>query len=261
MSNFLSSQPLWLSFLLAVVVPTIGFILGLLAVRRIFTVERMTTNNEVAGFKFAVVGVMYAVLLGFAVIVVWEKFRDAEAAVAQEASSVVAIDRLSPGLGDDVGVIVRQRLASYVQVTVTDDWPAMAHGQVSAPASRALQALYATVLTTNPDTPRKAAVFSEVLNRLDSLTQARRTRLLLATGVVPGVVWAVLFAGAFLTLTFTFFFGLRSLGSQLIMTGMLATLIFMALYVAIEIDHPYTGPVSVGPEAMRIALEGVFQPS
>jgi hypothetical protein len=49
--------------------------------------ERLTSNNEIAGFKFATVGVIYAVLLAFAVIVVWEKFRDAETAVLQEAGA------------------------------------------------------------------------------------------------------------------------------------------------------------------------------
>jgi hypothetical protein len=39
------------------------------------------------------------------------------------------------------------------------------------------------------------------------------------------------------------------------MTGMLAAIIFMALFVAIEIDHPFTGPVSVGPESLHGALE------
>ena len=88
---WLSSLPLWASALIVVVIPTIASMGGLLLVRRIFGLERLVTNNEVAGFKFAVVGVTYTVLLGFAVIVVWEKFRDAESAVAQEASSVVSL--------------------------------------------------------------------------------------------------------------------------------------------------------------------------
>jgi hypothetical protein len=257
MSIFLSSLPLWLSFLLVVVIPTIVFTSGLVVVRRLFSLERLTTNNEVAGFKFAVVGVTYAVLLGFAVIVVWEKFRDAEASVAQEASAVIALERLSIGLEPEVGAMVRQRLYTYVQATIVNDWPAMAKAETSNVAARALDNLYAAVLTDTPDTPRGSAILNEMLNRLDVLTAARRDRLLLSTGVVPGVLWSVLFGGAAVTLTFTFFFGLKSLGTQIIMTAMLATLIFMALYVAVEIDHPFTGPVSVGPDAMRYALENL----
>jgi hypothetical protein len=45
-------------------------------------------NNEVAGFKFAVVGVFYAVLLAFVVVAVWEDYRDTETAVRNEAKAL-----------------------------------------------------------------------------------------------------------------------------------------------------------------------------
>jgi hypothetical protein len=69
---------------------------GPVIVRRRVNLDKLTTNNEVAGFKFAVIGVLYAVLLAFAVIVVWEKFNDAEKFVAQEVGGAAALYRL-PG--------------------------------------------------------------------------------------------------------------------------------------------------------------------
>lgn len=260
MSMWLSSLPLWASALIVVVIPTIASMGGLLLVRRIFGLERLVTNNEVAGFKFAVVGVTYAVLLGFAVIVVWEKFRDAESAVAQEASSVVSVHRLARGLGGDEGNGVRQHLIDYIQAVITDDWPNMRRGKLSLAAARALDGLYAAVLAVNPAVPREPPIVSDMLRQLDSITQARRERLLLATGIVPGVLWMVLFTGAVVTLAFTFFFGSESARAQALMTGMLSAVIFMALLVAVEIDHPFTGPVSVGTEAFQAALEQ-FEPA
>ena len=53
-----------------------------LLVRRWVGVETLVKNNEIAGFKFATVGVIYAVLLAFSVIAVWDKFSNAENAVA-----------------------------------------------------------------------------------------------------------------------------------------------------------------------------------
>jgi len=253
---YLSSQPIWLSFVLVVVAPTVLAIAIALVVRRTMGLERPETNNEVAGFKFAVVGVVYAVLLGFAVIVVWEKFHAAETAVNQEASAIVTLDRLSLDMSPAVGAAVRARLVAYTRAAIAEDWPAMAEGRTNSAATARLDDLYAAATSEPAATPGQAAVLAETLSRLGELSEARRTRLLLASGVVPGVVWAVLFAGAFVTLAFTFFFGVRSAGSQVIMTGMLATLIFMALYVTIQIDHPFTGPTSVGAESLRTALEG-----
>ena len=256
MSVSIGSLPLWLSFALVVVVPTVLSVGGALLTRRVFGLDRLKINNEVAGFKFAVVGVIYAVLLGFAVIVVWEKFRDAEGAVDQEASDVLTIGRLSQGLDAATRPGVRLALVTYTQLAVDDDWPAMGRGQISAPVGRALDGLYQAVLSDTPSTPRESAVMSELLTRLDSLTQARRTRLLLATGSVPAVLWAVLYGGAFVTLAFTFFFGVQSVGAQIVMNALLSALIFMALYVVVEIDHPFSGPTSVGPESLRATLGG-----
>jgi hypothetical protein len=254
-SLFLSSLPLWLSALLIVVIPTIAAMGGPVLVRRRIGLKRLAENNEVAGFKFAVLGVIYAVLLGFAVIVVWEKFRDAETAVVQEASGVVAIARLSEGLDPASGAIVRQRLTTYLHSVITDDWPAMASGKVSPHANQTLNALYAAVLNVDQSTPRESATLGALLTELDVVTQGRRARLVLASGVVPGVLWAVLLAGAVVVMAFTFFFGTHSVRAQALMSGMLAAVIFMGLFVVVEIDHPYTGPVSIGPEAMQLALE------
>ena len=255
MTLYLSNMPIWLSIFLVVVVPTLAAMAGPVLVRKWFGLEKLVINNEVAGFKFAVVGVIYAVVLGFAVVVVWEKFRDAEAAVVQEASALVAIDRLSQGLSPEAGASMRQHLIDYGRSVMTTDWPAMEHARFSARAGLALAGLYRAVLAIDPKTPRETVIMAEMLNRVDTVTQARRTRLLLASGIVPAVLWSVLVAGAVLTLSFTLFFGARSVGAQTLMTGMLAAIIFLALFVAIEIDHPFTGSVSVGPEAMNAALD------
>jgi hypothetical protein len=252
---FLSSLPLWVNAILLVVLTTFVAMCGPLVVRRTVGLEQLTANNEVAGFKFAVLGVIYAVLLGFAVIVVWEKFRDADAAVAQEASGIVSVYRLSLGIDPAVGAVLRKGLDDYVHVAVSEDWPAMAQGRKSPATGRALSALYAAAVSFDARTPREGAILNDMLTQLDTVTQGRRARLLLVTGVMPTVLWAVLFFGAFVTLSFTFFFGSRSLRAQVLMTGMLAATIFMALFVVVEIDHPFAGPVSVSPEALENALD------
>ena len=186
MTLFLTTLPLWLSFLLVVCLPTAIGMLPL--IRRTFGLALLAANNEVAGFKFAVVGVIYAVMLGFAVIVVWEKFHDAEAAAFQEASGVISVSRLAKGLQSDAAPAVQQRLVDYARAVIDVDWPAMAQGRSTTQAGDTLSALYGAVLTVPTPDRRQGVVLSEVLQELDSITQARRTRLLLAAGTVPEVL-------------------------------------------------------------------------
>jgi hypothetical protein len=56
-------------------------IAGTLMVRRWVPVEVLERHNEVAGFIYAVIGVVYAVLLGFTAIIVWERYDKAQAAL------------------------------------------------------------------------------------------------------------------------------------------------------------------------------------
>lgn len=252
---YLAALPLWASGLLLVGGTTLAAILGPLVVRRYVMVERLSTNNEVAGFKFATLGVIYAVLLAFAVIAVWEKFDAAEDAVTQEASALTSLYRLSEGLDPTARDRLHADLARYVRIVVADDWPAMARGGASRDATRALTELYRAALAHEPSNLRDAALLTEMLDQLNQVTQARRRRLGLASGIVPGVIWLVLFVGAVLTIAFTFFFGTVNLRAQVLMSAMLALAISLSLFVVVSIDHPFTGPVRVTAEALRVVLE------
>ncbi|HEX5508834.1 MAG TPA: hypothetical protein VFX37_10060 [Pseudolabrys sp.] len=250
----LAAWPLWLSAALIVGATTCLAMLCSFMVRRTVGLERLTTNNEVAGFKFGTIGVIYAVMLGFAVIVVWEKYREADIAVANEAGAIVALYRLSEGVTAEGGASIRKDINSYVRAVIASDWPSMARGTLSAQANEALNKLYAAAFAAAPAGNRGASTLAELFHQLDQVTQSRRQRGVLCGGIVPGVIWAALFLGACLTIGFTFFFGTRNLGAQVLMTGLLSFLIFMVLLVIISIDHPFTGDVSVQPEALVQAL-------
>lgn len=253
---FLTSHPLWLSGAILIGLGTVLSMLGPVVVRRYIALERLTANNEIAGFKYAVLGVLYAVLLAFAIIVVWEKFSNAEASVVQEAGAATTIYRLSQGMGEKPATEIRAAVTTYIEAAIAYDWPAMNRGirVPDSPARKALDAIYAALLKSDNVQGVASPVMSEILYQLDQITQARRARLIAADGAVPGVIWFVLFVGAVITIIFTFFFGTSNLRAQVIMTGLLAAVIFSELLTIIAIDWPFTGPVRVEPAALEYVL-------
>jgi hypothetical protein len=252
-----NSMPLWLSGIVLVIVPTALAMAGTSFVRSRIGLERLRTNNEVAGFKFATVGVLYAVLLAFAVIVAWQNFSNAEDHVALEAGSAATLYRLAEGMEAEPRDAVRKQLTAYLESTITDEWPAMEDGNASATTTRALDDLYTAVLTSKPADFRGAMLLQEMLRQINTLTEARRARIVKAAGSVPGLLWAVLFVGAVVTVGFTFFFGTDNLPAQSVMTGALAFLIFSGLLVIVTIDKPFAGTVRIHPEAIVRVLEQV----
>jgi len=241
---------LWELASVIVVVPTLLAMAVPFLVRRWIPFERLRINNEVAGFKFATVGVLYAVLMAFAVIVVWEKFAIAEIDVGREAGAAATIYRLVDGIEGEAGRALHRDLTAYLLAAVDDDWPAMERGHGSEAATRALDNIYAATLTYRPTDQRGMVVFSEILQQLNAITEARRARLVKASGVVPDVIWVVLCFGAIVTVGFTFFFGAANVRAQSIMTGGVALLIFCGMFVIIAIDHPFSGTVKVPPHAL-----------
>jgi hypothetical protein len=245
-SYFLSSLPVWVLIAVIVALPTALAMGAQALIHERVGVAKLARNNEIAGFKFATVGVIYAVLLAFTVIVVWEKFNDAQSAVANEAGATASLYRYAQGKEPEA-VAVRTALTNYLKA-------AMARETESPATVHALDSLYAAAIALERSGSRGTADMAEVFRQLDNVTAARRIRLHLASGLVPNVIWIVLFMGALLTVGFTLFFGSENLLAQVSMTGVLSVLVTMGLVVIISIDHPFTGPVYIHPDALELVL-------
>ena len=259
MSHFLATVPLWLLIVLVVVIPTVLAMIAQLLIRRWVGMETLAKNNEIAGFKFATVGVIYAVLLAFSVIVVWEKFNDAQTTVAEEAGATAALFRYAEGKEPEA-IAVRGALVNYLKAAIDEEWPAMSLESEAHGLTQALNQLYSAALALNRSGTRNTADMTEVFRQIDNVTAARRIRLHLATGLVPDVIWIALFMGALLTVGFTLFFGSENLLAQVSMTGVLSLLVTLGLVVIISVDHPFTGPVYIHPDALATVLEEFGKP-
>ncbi len=254
---FLGSLPLWVGAFFCVLAPTALAMLGPVLVRKRYPLSVLGKNNEIAGFKFATIGVIYAVILAFAIVSVWEKFSEAELRVLQETGASATLFRIAQG-DESEPVATRAALQQYLTTVVEDDWPKMAKGSESRDATRALDALYAAALRLVDG--RRPAVGVEVMKELGAITEARRGRLHLATGVVPPALWVMLLCGALVTIGFTYFFGMENLRAQTAMTGALSFVVFLGLFIILSYDHPFSGDVSVDSHPIRALLEDFGKP-
>ncbi|KAF2992463.1 DUF4239 domain-containing protein [Methylocystis sp. MJC1] len=248
---FLCSLPLWLGAFFTVLLPTAIAMMGPVVVRKRYPLSVLVKNNEVAGFKFATVGVIYAVILAFAIVSVWEKFSEAELLVLQEAGSSATLYRLSAG-ADEAAAATRTAVDTYLKTVIEDEWPRMAEGGESRETAKALDDVYTAAMRLGDSKP--SAIGVEIMRELGNITQARRGRLHLAMGVVPPALWTMLVFGALLTVGFTYYFGVENLRSQVTMTGGLASIVFLGLFVIVSYDHPFTGEVSVETHPLTAVL-------
>ena len=224
---------------------------GLVAVRRVVPVSALQGHNDVAGFIYAVLGVVYAVLVPFVLVVAWEEFRDAEADVAREAQTLVALRQDARQLGGPPGRQLAERAEGYARAVVEAEWPLLARGEESPAVDAALVALEDGARGLDLGDPRAAAVYGQLLDHLDDLAGQRQARVVDARAAVPGALWAVLLAGGALVVGYTYLYGVERLAAQALMTAALAAVVAMVLFVTLVVDHPFAGGMRVPPEELR----------
>jgi hypothetical protein len=230
-------------------------------VRKLVSHQSLTPHNEVSGFVYAAIGVIYAVLVGFAVITVWEQYRDANTNAVQEASAAADLYRLAGGLPEPTRESVRSAVIAYSSAVIDVEWDAME--EATAPSSETvaqLDALWLAMSQSNPTTPTEVAMLDESLDQLDQLSSHRRQRLIDSDSGLLGVLWAVLIGGAALTVLFPCVFGVENGVLHSLIIATLAATLGLLLFLTFDLNHPYHGDIRVRPEGFMQVLEQ-FSPS
>ena len=236
---------------------------GLELVQRLVPTSSRQRHNDVAGFIYAVLGVVYAVLLALVVIAVWEDFGRARETVETEANATAEIFWLAHRLPEPERHQLQELARSYAREVVHKEWPLMEQGQ--APLMEQGQAtptgwvliddIRATLQGFEPNTQAEKALYAEGLDQVAELADARRMRLVAAHEGIPAVLWVVLIFAGVAAVGFTYLFGLESTWAHRLMVAALAAVIGLVLYTIGAMEHPFSGGASIGTGAFDLILE------
>jgi hypothetical protein len=236
---------------------------GLVLVQRLVPATIRMEYNDVAGFIYAVLGVIYAVLLALVVIATWEEFGRARITVEAEANALAEIFWLAHQLPEPEGRELQELCRSYAEEVVNVGFPLMEQGRTpslerSDETSRAwvlIDDIRATIQGYEPRTAAGEQLYAEGLDQVQRLADARRTRLVAAEESLPTVLWVVLIVGGIVVVGFAYLFGMENTGAHALMVVALAGVIALVLFTIAAMDHPFTGSARVGPEAFELVLE------
>ena len=224
-------------------------------VRRFIDERIHQANNEVAGFIFAAVGVIYGVLIAFMVLVVWEEFQTARVIVEQEANLAVNIFRLGQALPEPDSGLVQETIIEYTQQVIQSEWHTMETGQASESVDAALEKLWTVHRQIDFDKAKGTFHPEHLFKLLNELGNTRRLRLLESRTEIPPLMYSLLISGAVVTIGFTLFLRAPNLRAHLLMAGMFAGLVAFVLLLIVELDNPFLGEIRVQPTAFQQALE------
>ena len=152
---------------IGLVVLAVGLALGgLVLVRRTMEHTRFEPQHEVAGFIIAVVGVIYAVLLAFVVIIQWESFTSAEGDASSEATAIGNLYRDGVAVGArDGGVALSNAVGKYADYVAGSEWPYMAEHQAEDPnTDKYLNAVWKAVTKLQAPSSADAGLVRQAVN-------------------------------------------------------------------------------------------------
>jgi hypothetical protein len=241
--------------LLGVAVSVLIAVAGLTVVQRLVPSQVRRQHNDVAGFIYAVLGVIYAVLMALVVIAVWEDFAAARDTVGREASELDDVFRLAHPLPDPEGRQLQELARSYAQIVVDEEWALMAQGRTSPRAWDLLDEMTIRFENVEVRTKAEEVLYAEALNRINELADARNARLVEAREDIPIVLWGVLVVGGISVVGFTYLFGLENTLVHSLMVAVLTLVISSVLFTIGVLEHPFSGGVRVSPEPFEFVLE------
>jgi uncharacterized membrane protein YraQ (UPF0718 family) len=233
---------------------------GLILVQRLVPIAVRRQHNDVAGFIYAVLGVVYAVLLGLMVVAVWEEWNTALRTVDDEASALAEIFWLADRMPESEGHHIQELARSYARVVVNEEWPLMEQKKSSPKAWDLLDEIRTNLQSFDPSTPAQQVLYEQGFERMRDLADARRDRLLEAKHGLPAILWVVLILGGIVVVSFTYLFGLDSTLVHVLMVAALALIIALVLFTVAALNYPFKGDITIGPEAMEQIL-GRFESS
>lgn len=237
MDALLDALPAWLLFILIVGGSVGSAWVGTVLLRRLTTAPIDERHNEVAGFIFATAGVIYAVLLGFTVIIVLEQY------LAHDTSSFP-----EPARGQ-----IHDQLRAYAQVVINKEWKTIDEGTLEHEESTGAQAAINTMWSIYQSLP-PSQVNPHTTNSLDNLSTQRAIRLQSNVAALPDVLWFGLVLGGLVMICYCLALHMKNVQLHAALTALLAGLIAIGLWIIVMINHPFAGDLHVSTDAFRHAI-------
>jgi Protein of unknown function (DUF4239) len=253
MGNWLLNLPL---FWMAVIVLAATY---LVTAGVYWLVIKLAVGDRARAFKavspgmLPPLGILFALLVGFIAVEVWNNFDKAKLAVAPEASALRAVVLLSGNFPDEQKKRIYALIDRHIEESINKEWPAMSHRRATLSTLRANALIEALkdVLSLKPADDTERTAQPEIMKALETAMDARRQRIVVSQSSVGTVKWAGIVLQALCTLiAIAMVHSDNRLACAIAMT-LFATGIALSLLLIAAYSRPFTGEISVKPDLLR----------
>lgn len=241
-----------------VVVPVVVIAaLGTLFVRAVFGTAIVSTSH-VGPSKLGAAAEIYAVIIGFIIVVAYAEFQDAKGVVFEEASLVSRLISYSETLSSADGERLSQAAAQYANDVAEIEWPLPAFGRSSPEVDMALDNIDRAILQVGAATATSQLVIFRLTGIADEISKRRMQRLSLTPDYkVAELLFRILAVGTFLVVVTGWFLRGPSVLVHLFLAMLISASVTTLLATSAQLLYPFDGAIRIPPDQfLAIALGG-----
>ncbi len=237
-------------------------LVGFLLVRR-FVLPHLKISVDDGQWSGSVVQCMmvfYGLAVALIAVNVLQNYSGVSNIVSNEATALGGLYRDVSGYPQPIRSQLQKELRDYTVDLIHTAWPLLQHGKMPVNGIGFMNQFQATLISFEPATEGQKILHAEALHAYNNLIQARRLRLDAGDIGLPGVMWAVILAGAIIGLISTFFFKVEDAWLHGILVTLLAGFMGLVIFMILALDRPYRGDLGISPQSYQLIYDQLMKP-
>ncbi len=255
LNDWFYSHTTWEVALAVCAVVTLIPMAGLFFFHRLVDWRAREEDTSMVGLSYALCGGIYAVVLAFVAVSVYQSMDKGDVIASAEANELSSLTFVSAGLPTEIAVHIRGDINHYIDIVTKKEWPAQ---QAFHMEEHSFEEGWAQIRKVSleiddfePATPGQATIKTRMMHSINQLFSDRQTRILAAKTHLPDAVWQMLVLGLVLVVFYVYLFGPHSFKLHLAVTGLTMISVGLVFTLIIALDFPFRGELSIDDDAYK----------
>ena len=227
--------------------------------------RKVKFDLTLSGIIFGGLIAIYALILAFVVIVVWQQYQTTGDRIEVEASSLFNVSRSTRAFNDSlnkpIAMQIRAEIDSYYLSVINDEWPLMASGKLDNEEhtdttldrkTRNLNKdIWHSIFKLIPVNEAQKQWHNAIIKNMLQYSEARHFRMANKDYHIPPVMWWMLVSGAVLVILFSMFLESNNDWYHGIKVLMISLMIIFSMLLVNMLNHPFNGMLQLKPNAFK----------
>jgi hypothetical protein len=222
--------------------------------------QETESRKDILDRIITLVGGVFAFILGLVIVTNMQVMTAARQTTINEVNGLSQIYSAAHALPEPQHALIRSSVRDYVNTVIGTEWPLMSAHEMSRQAQQQIDNLRNEVQNWDISTPRLATMQGQALAGITAAYSARRIRGLEAEEGLPTFMWGLLIGFGFVMLSVPLLKGIKFTKTNIVLYMMFGVMIAISLWFVYELNYPFSGGLTVKPDAYTLFLQQATPP-